>query len=96
MKIWIDETKPAPHGYTWCKTIQETKETILSQEKLRTFALNSARYQFANDNHQYVEEYLEEARSYSINLIDINHQINDNELIHFLAAKNLEYPIQMH
>ena len=96
MKIWIDETMPAPHGYTWCKTIEEAQKTILSQEKLRTGALNSARYQFANGNNQYVEEYLEEARKYSIALIDINHQINDNELIHFLAEKDLEYPIRMH
>lgn len=28
MKIWVDDVRPAPHGYVWCKTVNETKTVI--------------------------------------------------------------------
>lgn len=28
MKIWIDDVRPAPKGYVWCKSVNEAKETI--------------------------------------------------------------------
>ena len=29
MKLWIDDTRPAPDGYVWCKTVEEAKQKIL-------------------------------------------------------------------
>lgn len=31
-KIWIDDVRPAPDGYLWCKSVNEAKELILQLE----------------------------------------------------------------
>ena len=28
MKLWIDDVRPAPKGYTWVKTVDEARELI--------------------------------------------------------------------
>lgn len=28
MKIWVDDVRPAPYGYVWCKTVNEVKNII--------------------------------------------------------------------
>ena len=28
MKLWIDDLRPAPDGYVWCKTVNEAKTLI--------------------------------------------------------------------
>ena len=28
MKLWIDDVRPAPEGYEWCKSVDEAKDTI--------------------------------------------------------------------
>lgn len=28
MKLWIDDIRPAPEGYIWCKSVNETKHRI--------------------------------------------------------------------
>ena len=28
MKLWIDDVRPAPEGYLWCKSVEEAKTTI--------------------------------------------------------------------
>lgn len=30
MKIWVDDVRPAPEGYVWCKSVNEAKNTITS------------------------------------------------------------------
>jgi hypothetical protein len=32
MKIWVDDVRPAPEGYVWCKSVREVKDTILVLE----------------------------------------------------------------
>jgi hypothetical protein len=29
MKLWIDDVRPAPKGYIWCKSVNEAKHTIM-------------------------------------------------------------------
>lgn len=29
MKIWIDDVRPAPKGYWWCKSVNDAKRVIL-------------------------------------------------------------------
>lgn len=33
LKIWLDDLRPAPTGYAWCKSVNECKKTILSAEE---------------------------------------------------------------
>ena len=28
MKLWIDDVRPAPEGYVWCKSVNEAKSLI--------------------------------------------------------------------
>lgn len=28
MKLWIDDARPAPEGYVWCKSVNEAKKVI--------------------------------------------------------------------
>ena len=32
IKLWLDDVRPAPDGYVWCKTVNEAKDTILVLE----------------------------------------------------------------
>lgn len=32
MKLWIDDVRPAPEGYVWCKSVEEAKSRITSIE----------------------------------------------------------------
>ena len=34
MKLWIDDVRPAPEDYFWCKTVNEAKETIIFAEEM--------------------------------------------------------------
>ena len=38
MKLWIDDVRPAPEGYVWCKSVHETIETIKLCEKNAVYA----------------------------------------------------------
>ena len=28
MKLWVDDVRPAPEGYVWCKSVDQAKEAI--------------------------------------------------------------------
>lgn len=30
MKLWLDDVRPAPYGYVWCKSVEEAKKTIVN------------------------------------------------------------------
>ena len=34
MKIWLDDLRPAPLGFLWCRSVNEAKAVIAEAEKL--------------------------------------------------------------
>ena len=32
MKIWLDDLRPAPCGFVWCRSVNEAKRTIAENE----------------------------------------------------------------
>ena len=34
MKLWIDDVRPAPDGYIWCRSVNDAKNCILRSEKI--------------------------------------------------------------
>ena len=36
MKLWVDDVRPAPPAYIWCKTVKEAEDTILMCELYAT------------------------------------------------------------
>lgn len=104
MKIWVDDVRPAPEGYIWCKSVNEAKSKIVDQEKLFHSACNQARYHFLNDNQQFVDDYLEESKNAKIDVIDIDHDAGDYandggdyiKLLDWLEETGRDYPIRIH
>lgn len=41
MKLWIDDVRPAPEGYVWCKSVNETKIVIERAEEAVLGAIES-------------------------------------------------------
>ena len=33
MKLWIDDVRPAPEGYVWCKSVNEAIKAIIDTEE---------------------------------------------------------------
>ena len=104
MKLWIDDVRPAPEGYFWCRSVNEAKNKIIVQEGLFNSACNRARFHFFNDNHQFVEDYLNESNDAKIELLDIDHDSGDFacdggdyiKLLDWLEETGRNYPIRIH
>ena len=88
MKLWVDDVRPAPEGYVWCKSVNEAKEYILDSE--RKFA-----YYFRKGI--YFEDYL-------IQIIDLDYDSGDYEkdggpyikLMDWLVERETLYPLAFH
>ena len=57
MKLWIDDVRPAPEGYIWCKSVNEAKDAIVD-----------ANARFAQSCRDGVADH-----SLHIDLIDLDH-----------------------
>lgn len=92
MKIWIDDVRPAPPGYTWCKSVNQVKEWLIiferRIEKLKEFNAK-------HNKSMYVPE---------CELIDIDHDAGDYvvdggdyiKLLDWLEETGRNYPIHIH
>lgn len=84
MKIWVDNSRPAPEGYVWCKSVQEAKDTVLMLElyatvnesyKVELIDLDYDSGDYANDGGDYIKllNWLEETgRNYPIRIHSMN------------------------
>jgi hypothetical protein len=83
VKLWVDDVRPAPEGYIWCKSVREAKFVIENPK------LYSTRYHkdislididhdagdYANDGGDYIKllDWLEETgRNYPIRIHSMN------------------------
>lgn len=102
MKLWIDDVRPAPGRYVWCRSVNGAKQiinysetmveyynSILSNEKLPDWLRKST------------ERDLEEV---TITIIDIDHDAGDYaldggdyiKLLDWLEETGRNYPIRIH
>lgn len=87
MKIWVDDVRPAPAGYTWARTVNRAKEIIISNEELLRINLYKSTYcielididhdagDYASDGGDYIKllDWLEETgRNYPIRIHSMN------------------------
>ena len=84
MKIWVDDVRPAPDGYVWCQTVNETKDTILVLElhatvhesnRVELIDLGYDAGEFVNEGGDYIRilDWLEETgRDYPIRIHSMN------------------------
>ena len=60
MKLWIDDIRPAPDGFIWCKSINQAKAAITAYE--HQYSYDNILIDLDNDADDYFEilEWLEE------------------------------------
>ena len=88
MKLWIDDVRPAPEGYIWCKSVNEARKTIrfIDEAYIEGFGVISS-----------VDEP-------DVELIDIDHDAGDFacdggdyiRLLDWLEETGRNYPIRIH
>ena len=60
MKLWIDDIRPAPDGFIWCKSVNQAKAAITAYE--HQYSCDNILIDLDNDAYNYFEilEWLEE------------------------------------
>lgn len=95
MKLWVDDIRPAPDGYIWCKSVDEAKEEIVHIEFCQTLNELSEKYKPLINN---------DGKDHTVELIDIDHDAGDYandggdyiKLLDWLEATDRNYPIHIH
>lgn len=105
MRLWLDDVRSAPEGYVWCKSVNEAKNFILSQERRRDDALKVAQSNL-NQRHDIIayRGALQIAGRREIELIDIDHDAGKYafdggdyiKLLDWLEETGRNYPIRIH
>ena len=88
MKLWIDDVRPAPVGYVWCRSVNEAKRKIYSSKttcvymdgrsngyKIELIDIDHDAGDYASDGGDYIKllDWLEETgRSYPIHIHSMN------------------------
>lgn len=91
MKLWVDDVRPAPEGYIWCKSVDEAREAIILREKL-----NGIEWGYGDGITTEILAPFE--------LIDIDHDAGDFaryggdyiRLLDWLEETERNYPIHIH
>ena len=84
MRLWIDDSRPAPIGYIWCKSVNEAIERIEGSE---------IRVGMLDYNNPLCEEDIKEL---SIELIDLDCERDYILLLDWLEETERNYPIRIH
>ena len=83
MKLWIDDVRPAPEGYIWCKSVSAAKYAIQAEEDYsRTFPKDNYGIELIDIDHD-AGDYVESGGDY-IKLLD------------WLEETGRNYPIRIH
>lgn len=88
IKLWIDDVRPVPEGYIWCKSVNAAKSCIKNWEQ----------------GYLLEKEYMFEVFGIEIELIDIDHDAGDYasdggdyiKLLDWLEETGRNYPIHIH
>lgn len=79
MKIWLDDIRPAPEGYFWCRSVNSAKKKIISCEQSSDFIeiinIDHDAGEYAIDGGDYIKllDWLEETnRNYPIHIHSLN------------------------
>lgn len=90
MKLWIDDARPAPEGYIWCKSVNVAKNSIERREFWEGIT-----WTYSNGNEEIIKPF---------ELIDIDHDAGDYasdggdyiKLLDWLEETGRRYPIRIH
>lgn len=86
IKIWLDDLRPAPAGYIWCHSVNETKKLIEQYEKTAVIELIDCDHDLGDfatdggDGIKLLDWLLERGTLYPIALHTMNPVGRDNML----------------
>ena len=100
MKLWIDDLRPAPDGYVWCKSVSNARMIIEESECLVKYHTHQISSHRLNGNLKHISK----VQQYTIELIDIDHDAGDYtqyggdyiRLLDWLEETGRNYPIRIH
>lgn len=75
MKIWVDDIRPAPEGYIWCKSVNATIALIEHSYQIDVIDIDYDAGEYANDGGDYLKilDWLEvTGRCYPIHIHSMN------------------------
>ncbi len=89
MKLWVDDVRPAPNGYVWCKSVISAVHEILQAEALAKAGASGV---WAKPEECVIE------------LIDLDHDAGEYascggdfiKLLDWLEATGKNYPMHIH
>lgn len=104
MKLWIDDVRPAPEGYIWCKSVTIAKHWIEQAEYEQKMFLDDATRRINAYDLEGYRVLLTMASRREIELIDIDHDAGDYasdggdyiRLLDWLEETGRNYPIRIH
>ena len=104
MKLWIDDVRPAPEGYVWCKSVNETKGVIERSEARISEMMAVANERLHEHDLRAYQSILKIAGRRDIELLDIDHDAGDFakdggdyiKLLDWLEETGRNYPIHIH
>lgn len=104
MKLWIDDVRPAPEGYVWCKSVNEAKREIELAEHTEERLYKEALYCLDYMDKQGYHRKIEMCNERSLELIDIDHDAGEYasdggdyiKLLDWLEETWRKYPIRIH
>ena len=96
MLLWIDDVRPAPEGYVWCKSVNEAESIILAYECYVNGSLDELDFEWL--------DYIGVNDTGTIELIDCDHDAGDFvcdggdyiRLLDWLEETGRNYPIRIH
>lgn len=74
-KLWIDDVRPAPFGYVWCKSVNEAKQIIENASSIELINIDHDAGEYACNGGDYIKllDWLEETkREYHIHIHSMN------------------------
>ena len=107
MKLWIDDVRPAPEGYTWDRSVNEAKWRISYSEAMYWALCMDEKYksdeqlELGGETRELIKE---KKKLYQIEVIDIDHDAGDYandggdyiKLLDWLEETGRNYPIHIH
>ena len=108
MKLWIDDVRPAPKGYVWCKSVLDAVACIGLFEKAvfnYQWEIDTARFPQLWGGLEMIPDNIRKSmKEREIELIDIDHDAGDYvsnggdyiKLLDWLEETGRNYPIHIH
>lgn len=104
MKIWVDDIRPAPEGYVWCKSVHDTQHVIEMKEYNAQWFSDRGYEMDREYRFEFADRMGKACRDNLIELIDIDHDAGEYaqyggdyiRLLDWLEETGRNYPIHIH